>query len=89
MGSNKNFHGGEKDEVAADAVLLPRASGQDILHRSSKNAGEGAQLQLPVTTKDVAVAEAEGPPPTVLEQAGAALFYAIASLIVIFVNKVS
>lgn len=89
MASNKNLHGGEKDEVAADALLLPKASGKDLLHRSSKTAGEEAQLQLPVTTKDVAVAEAGGPPPTVLEQAAAALFYAIASLIVIFVNKAS
>ena len=83
MESNGSSH--EED----NALLLPKASNK-VLHRSTKNTGEQAVgLHLPVTTKDVAIAaDAECVPPTVLEQAAAAMFYAISSLMVIFVNKV-
>lgn len=79
------------EATAADALLLPKGSSKELLHRSSKHTGEQAiVLQLPVTTKDAAIAaDVECAPPTaVLQQAAAALFYAIASLMVIFVNKV-
>lgn len=90
MESNGSFHGEDGEAAAADALLLPKVSSKELLHRPAKHTGEQAVgLQLPVTTKDVAIAaDAESTPPTVLEQAAAAMFYAIASLMVIFVNKV-
>lgn len=70
----------------------PRRS-REILHRSAKHGADEARRgqYLPVTTRDTA-SDAGGQdtplPPTLLEQASAALFYAAASLLVIFVNKV-
>lgn len=77
-------------EFGTDAVLQKDTPG-DLLHRLTKPTGDQLQQQqegylLPVTTKDVAVVEER--PPSLFQQACAALFYATASLLVIFVNKV-
>lgn len=86
MESNRSFH---DEAIAADALLLPKVSNKELLHRSNKHGEQAGALQLPLTTKDAAiVADAECAPPTVMQQAAAALFYATASLMVIFVNKV-
>lgn len=69
-----------------DSLLSPRR--QSAVYRPAKksqSAEEGREY-FPTTTKPAAVAEE--PPHTLLEQACAALFYAVASLLVIFVNKV-
>eukprot|EP00903_Cladosiphon_okamuranus_P008976 g8587.t1 len=67
-----------------DSLSSPRR--QSAVYRpanKSQSAEEGKEY-FPTTKPAPA---AEGPPPTLLEQAFAALFYAASSLLVIFVNK--
>ncbi|CAM9172120.1 unnamed protein product [Ectocarpus sp. 6 AP-2014] len=82
------------------ALILPQEASPrrntEVVYRSTRHFSDedpkGQQYLLPSTTKNAlangaAGEEASVPPPTLAEQAAAASFYATASLLVIFVNK--
>lgn len=89
---------------STDGLLSRQHSNdRSFLHRTHKHptAGKEVEHHLPLTTKDVVDGGAGGDgggdvyspfpedrPPTLIQQGAAALFYATASLVVIFVNKV-
>lgn len=73
----------------AATYLLPKDSQsprQSAVYRPSNKAQSAEEGREHVPSPRPAAAET--PPPTLLEQGCAALFYAVASLLVIFVNKV-
>lgn len=80
---------GQEGVHEAATYLLPKDSQsprQSAVYRpanKAQSAEEGREYVPPPRPDEV-----EEVPPTMLEQAGAALFYALASLLVIFVNKV-
>lgn len=77
---------GHEAVTEAATYLLPKDPLQSAVHRpvnKAQSAEEGGEYPTPPSRPAAEVA-----PPTPLEQGLAALFYAAASLLVIFVNKV-
>lgn len=88
MMTGKNGHEAVSEATTYLLPKDPHSPKQSAVHRpvnKAQSAEEGREYFPTPTTKQPAAAEV---PPTLLEQACAALFYASASLLVIFVNKV-
>lgn len=87
---------GQGDVSEDKQYLVPREispRGREVLFRPASKAHsveDGTAEFLPSATKGGGTVLGAPPPapPTIWQQAGAALFYATASLMVIFVNKV-
>lgn len=89
MMAGKNGHEAVSEATTYLLPKDPHSPKQSAVHRpvnKAQSAEEGREYFPTPTTKQPAAAEVA--PPTLLEQACAALFYASASLLVIFVNKV-
>ena len=78
----------EEEQYLVTRQLSPR--GREVLFRPASKAHAVEEGTAASTPKGGVGQQAvpNGPPPTIWQQAGAALFYALASLVVIFVNKV-